>query len=192
MPTPLALGAAARPAPGLQILSPLSSRDPAPKTKFTHVLSQFTCKSDSGRASLARARWGEADELAAHIESAADLQELGSFNAIINKVPRVRVLVLAEQVRGLAAVVQCWNAGKKCYEEKVDFATRQKCSSWIAGYADGLPPQTNFNVNANATPQKPRELDDLTPAGIEALQRVLDRARSKLAAGTEPKKVTPM
>jgi len=129
---------------------------------------------------------GEVAALVAELESDSSLHEAPSINAMVSLHPRVRVRLFIEQVRGLDAVVQCWNAKKQSYEEKPDFATRQKCATWLGGYSDGLPPQTNFNVNENLNRKPGAGVDMTSPAMIEAMERRLEKSKRQAAAKGNP------
>ena len=132
-----------------------------------------------------------APDLARRIETESHLH-LGkaSLHAIISAYPEIRVMLLAEAVRGIGAVTQCWNGKTGAYDEKVDFSTRQKWVAWIASYADGLPAQTNLNINASAgsgSGISPDELLAASPAAREAMRRALARADER-ADGKRPEK----
>lgn len=129
-----------------------------------------------------------ATELARDIETDSRLhQQAASVRDIILSNPRVRVLMVAEAIRSLGAVVQCWNAKAQKYEEKIDHATRLKAVSFLAGYSDGLPVATNLNLNA--TPNRAETSDEMmeqaTPAMIEAMERVIERTKKKMGKKVE-------
>ncbi len=105
-------------------------------------------------AQVARAMGGAA-EIAAAIENDDRLHKANvSVREMLTLHPRARVLMVAEAIRGLDAVVQCWSASRQEYVEKVDHATRLKSVAWLASYSDGLPVQRNenFSVTASAKP----------------------------------------
>lgn len=103
-----------------------------------------------------------------------------SLRDVINAFPMMRVLMVAEAVRGLGAVIQCWNATLKAYEEKPDYGTRQKWATWIAAYGDGRPIETSVHVNGTPN-RKQTESSDMSPAMIEAAERAIALAKKKNA-----------
>lgn len=123
---------------------------------------------------------GRAAKLASAVENDPQLQNGAlTFHDVVQLVPGLRVLVLAELIRGLGAVEGRWNAKKQTHDEAIDYPTRQKSAQIILGYADGLPPQTNFNINANT---KPKDTPKATPALVEAMEREAARMRRELKA----------
>lgn len=135
----------------------------------------------------AREGEGEAERLAREIENDAQLQEPGvSFSAMLQKHQRARVLMVAEAVRALGAQQKVWSAKKQGYESAVDYPTRLKAVTILASYSDGLPVQTNVNVNSQAranatTPEQELDRAAASPAAIEAAERQLARLKQRHA-----------
>ena len=125
-----------------------------------------------------------ADEVALSLEKDARLQHGMSVRDIILLDPRVRLLMVVEAIRAMGSVLQCWSSKTQSYEEKIDYSTRLKAVAWIASYSDGLPVQTNLNVNATPGANKGLDPDEMlaaSPSALEAMERTLSRAK-KLAS----------
>jgi hypothetical protein len=144
-------------------------------------------------AEKTRARGGgvgqQAEGLAQAIENAPHVHQAKNLKEIIDSFSAIRVMLIAEAVRGMGAVTYLWSASKKAYEEKVDYPTRQRSIAWLAGYSDGLPAQTTFNYNANAsaTPAAdPFEKLATSPAARAALRRALDQADKEAIEKAKP------
>ena len=146
---------------------------------------------DGGQIQVAPSAAAVAREIETRSQLAADGV---SIRAIIEAFPHIRPMMVAEAVRGLAATVQCWNAKAQCYEEKVDYAVRQKWVAWLAGYSDGLPVQTNMNVNASLGKAKGGEdMEGMleSPAVREEMRRQLDAADKRARDKTAKKNALP-
>jgi hypothetical protein len=151
---------------------------------------------DSGVSSRARAHTGEiAPELevfAKSIEADSQLPPSAGIREIVLASPSLRKQVVAAAVRCLGATKWYYSTSQKKHVYDPDYATQLKAAAWLASYSDGLPAQTNLNINANAgaAPQvSPEDMLAASPAAREAMRRALARADEKAAlASTRPQK----
>lgn len=105
---------------------------------------------------------------------------------IYAKFPRVKLLVVAEQVRALAAGRWFFNRGTKEWMEMVDGSTRQRASDSIRDTIQGKPPITTLNLNLGGKggPKEDSVLEEQlarSPALRGSFRRQLDEA-DRLAA----------
>lgn len=130
-----------------------------------------------------RARAGEAHEGEARaVENDIHLRDDMSVREIILAHPRVRILMVATAVRCMGASKLYYSKGSKEFKPEADFATQMKAITWLAAYSDGLPIQTNLNLNAQANGRKefaPVDMLAESPAAMEAMERTLEAAREK-------------
>jgi hypothetical protein len=127
----------------------------------------------------AEATFALADEIASDLQVSPDAQ----VRDIILAHPRVRQQIVAAAVRCLRAEKFYFDRTKKEIVHEEDYATQIKAIAWLAAYSDGLPIQTNLNVNANASGKgrlPPDEMLAQSPAALEAMERALARARAKM------------
>lgn len=182
--------------------SPSDSSSPSNQEKLGSI-PQIIDASVDGEGQLAqgsRARDGgeieaqrpDAEAVARAIETHSQIRrDSMTIRSIIEAFPEIRQMMVAEAVRGITATVQCWNAKLQAYEEKIDYAVRQKWVAWLAGYSDGLPVQTNMNFNASPrrgqTENEDAALALSSPALREELKRQIADAEKRDRTLTDKK-----
>lgn len=89
-----------------------------------------------------------------------------------------------------AAILRCLGSTKYYFDKTAgrmvhtpDYATQLAAAKLIFERTEGLPVTMNLNVNHNASSAKDREIDPakMSPAMIEAMERMIARARKKAA-----------
>ena len=91
------------------------------------------------------------DELA-RIAEDNELESESGFALMINRIPKLRRMVLGAAIRALGAERSLYDRGNKEWVTEPDWASRLKAVVWIASYSDGLPTQTTLNVNIGDKP----------------------------------------
>lgn len=121
------------------------------------------------------------DGLALEIASDSQLPPESSVRDIILATPAIRQTMVAAAVRCLNAqkFYFCKKKGEMVHEP--DYATQIKAIAWLAAYSDGLPAQTNLNVNMDARGGKGKK-PQLTPAVLEAMERTVARVKREQQA----------
>jgi hypothetical protein len=135
-----------------------------------------------------RARTREIEEVAQAIEKASHLHQGKTVQEIIMAHGPVRTMMVATAIRALAASKLYYSKIAKAFVPEADFQTQMKAVAWLAAYSDGLPTQTQLNINANADAM--RSKPDLTPAAmlarspaaLEAMARTLREAQDIAAS----------
>lgn len=116
--------------------------------------------------------------LADEIATDSRLLQMNAVRDIILADPRVRVQLVAAAIRCLFAEKFYFDRAAKEVVHEPDYSTQMKAVAWLAAYSDGLPVQTNLNLNANTNPTKglpPEEVLMRSPAALEAMKRTIAR-----------------
>lgn len=132
----------------------------------------------------------EAFELASEIETQS--HQGASVREIILAHPKVRELAVAAAVRALVATKFYFDKKSGQMVHEPDYATQIKAVTVLVSYSDGLPVQTNMNINANMGKSKRSENEDAalalsSPALREELKRQIADAEKRDRTLTDKK-----
>ena len=126
-----------------------------------------------------------ASEIASLIER-GEFGKLPTLRELIDQIPSARNVILGAAFRALGARKFYWekgNGGQRLWEP--DYKVQLDAVKWLAGYSDGLPAQTNVNLNIESG-KKPdgqdfdleRELAE-NPAARERMRIILERSEKR-------------
>lgn len=106
--------------------------------------------------------------------------------------PKVRELAVAAAVRALVATKFYFDKKSGQMVHEPDYATQIKAVTVLVSYSDGLPVQTNMNINANMGKSKRSENEDAalalsSPALREELKRQIADAEKRDRTLTDKK-----
>ena len=129
------------------------------------------------------------DKVGKQLETLAQTAEAGELDAergfygMVQQLPRLRSMVLGAAIRALGATKGIYDMKSRTTNYEPDWNARLKAVVWIASYSDGLPAQTNLNVNIGdrADTSKEQELQleravSSSPALKSRLQKLIGPA----------------
>lgn len=169
--------------------TPTSNVDPSPETDEKAPAVARACARRAGPLGQEVAEDGSDGAISiGEVERIAVAIEAGTprpgekLHDILAEHPRVRRAILAAAVRALGAKKWWWDSKRKRRIEEPDYALSFRAAEFLADRADGRPAQAVLNLNVAASPQAAQEAESLTPASIEALERLLAKTNGRGSA----------